>query len=133
MAAIKNEIRYTKEFLSKTDYNDKSHHGSPQWESYQTINEEDIKFRKLLLESFVLKSDINIYYWKGEGEGFDGKQQYIFRFYSEFPGIKETERDKNVNYNSGVAIKKAGALEEITKDCDLETFLLSNGFKKEKA
>jgi len=131
MAVNEKKVEYSKNFISKTDSKDISHHGSPEWESFQTINDEDIKLRKLIINKFALTSKISFYYWNGEAEGFDGKQQYRFEFNTDFPKIPETEREKNVNYSSMVEIIKAGALEELTKDCDLEIFLKEKGFKKE--
>jgi hypothetical protein len=132
MAVNGKKVEYSKRFISKTDSEDISHHGSPEWRYFQTINDEDIKLRKLIIDKFALKSKISTYGWSGEAEGFDGKQQYKFGFNADFPEKPETEGEKNVNYSSIVGIIKAGALEELAKECDLEKFLLNEGFKRKK-
>jgi hypothetical protein len=124
------KVEYSKRFISKTYSKDISPHGSPNWEYFQTISNEDIKLRKLITKEFALKSRINSFYWTGEAEGYDGKFNYIFRFASEFPTDTKLNPESNVEYSSIVKIKKAGSSEDINKNCDLELFLLSERFER---
>lgn len=80
----------------------------------QTISDEDEKIRYEIREKF------------GEEGGFDGKQMYKYNFFSSI-GTPKTK--KNINYTTTYRIEKSGALEELSKDCDLETFLKARGFE----
>ncbi len=134
MAVTEKEIRYTKKFLSTTEWENVGYNGSDRYIPHQAIDEEYLKLIKNILKKFAIKSEINPhYYWEKEAYGFDGEQHYSFSFGSNFPEQQEEDKEKNVNYFAYVDIKKAGALEKISKNCDLEEFLLKEDFKKEES
>lgn len=118
MAINQKKTEYFKEFISKTKYTDTAYHGSPRWEPSQTIGKEDDDLRKEIISKFALKDS---------SEGFDGCFQYKFNFCSKLEFIKSEE---NVPYITTIEIKKAGKLENLSTNCDLEDFLLEKGFKK---
>jgi hypothetical protein len=130
---VVNKVVYSKEFLSQTGWNDISHHGSGNWIPYQKINDKHSKLMENIIKEFAIKSNINLYYFsQKEAEGFDGRQFYTFDFGADFPEQKEEDRENNVNYSAIVNIKKSGKLEELSKTCDLEDFLIKEGFKETK-
>ncbi len=135
MAINQKKTEYFKEFVSKTKYTDTAYHGSPRWEPSQTIGKEDDELREEIISKFALKGERCINLGKGLGhsevindpEGFDGKFFYTFRFYSNLGIIKSEE---NVPYITTIEIKKAGKLENLSTNCDLEDFLLEKRFEK---
>ncbi len=135
MAINQKKTEYFKEFISKTKYTDTAYHGSPRWEPSQTIGKEEDELREEIISKFALKGERCIYLGGGFGhsevindpEGFDGKFFYTFRFYSK---LEREKTEKNIPYLGGVSIKKAGKLENLSDNCDLEDFLLEKGFKR---
>ena len=125
------EIQYSKDFISKTGYEPAGNHGHPPESFYQQISDDEQNLREEIVKKFALNSEIHSSYYgrKGtaEGEGFDGKLQYKFEFSTTLKTPDNPE--KNISYESLVAIKKAGKEELLSDLCDLECFLLENKFK----
>jgi hypothetical protein len=118
------ETKYSRTFISQTkgeieeDIFPRGINGFPQ-----IINEEDEKIRKETIRLFAFE-EVNRY----GGEGFDGKIWYSWRINGE--PIKVSE--KNIEYQTEVIVKKAGAENEICFWSDLEKFLIKNDFKELK-
>jgi hypothetical protein len=124
---------YSKTFLSTTDSYDISHHGSPMYEAYQTISEEDRKLRDDLDKKFS-------FYNKNEGYdemtkvprrtsfGFDGKQIYIFKI-NGGPETSSTNPKKRTKYHVNISVVKAGDSHIIQNLSDLELRLIDEDFK----
>lgn len=122
--------KYTKAYISETDEEDVSHHGSPTWIPYQKINTEDEKIRKKIIKSFKLKEE-------GEGIskkylGFDGEFMYFFSFRPYSDRISDLGEKENKEYTSAVFIQKTGNVEFISHLCDLEKFLLEKKFQPQR-
>ncbi|MEK6827573.1 MAG: hypothetical protein AABX99_03770 [Nanoarchaeota archaeon] len=120
--AIK-EVRYFKTFISQTDKTDMSMHGSSTWEDYQELNEEDRQIRREIEKAFKFRSDGDRY------EGFDGKILYL---YSITENLSSKEDSANVEYQTKILIRKAGAENDISFPSDLERFLMRKKFEKLK-
>ncbi len=129
-------VNYSRTFLSVTDSYDISHHGSPIYEDYQTISEEDRKLREDLHQKFSL-------YDKNEGHdelfnlprrtsfGFDGKQAYHFSINGS-PETSEKDRKKENKYTVNITVVKAGDSNIIQTPSDLEICLMEKDFRYAK-
>ena len=125
------KTNYQKVFLSETDHEDISHHGSPDYKPFQTTSKEDEKLRKEITEKFSLNTGQNKHGEKTEF-GFDGKQQYKFTFWQDLEIRNKVYRNPEISteYFSKIQIIKAGNKNDLENLCDMEEFLLEKGFEK---
>jgi len=107
------KIMYEKEYFSR-----KSEVCKGTGNFSQITAQEDNELRHEIQEKFDVKGT--------NGSGFDGEQLYYFDVIGN-PNSKINE-EKSINYKTTYFIKKAGT--NISKNCDLEEFLLTKGFKK---
>jgi hypothetical protein len=106
---------YEKEFLSKKG---KTCKGTGNFG--QEHSEEDDNLRNEIQKKFDIIGT--------NGRGFDGRVMYEYSYYQGLgPQINVEE---SVRYKTKCCIVKAGTLENISKPCELEEFLLEKGFKK---
>jgi hypothetical protein len=120
--AVKRTL-YSRNFTSQTEKEDVSMHGSLEWKDYQEINEEDKKIRLKIKEKFGFHSND-----ENGGEGFDGEILYDYLIADNLCTLEESSQ--NVEYQTKVAIKKAGYENELPFWSDLEKFLIKNSFKQ---
>ena len=121
--AIKN-ASYVRTFISQTDEVDTSMHGSPTWEDYQKICDEDSRLRQEIANGFAFNEERKYF------EGFDGKILYSFAIRDNVSSLKNDS--KNAEYETKIFIKKAGDEKDLESWSDLEKFLIKNGFNKLK-
>ncbi|VVB83125.1 Uncharacterised protein [uncultured archaeon] len=120
--AIK-EAKYSRTFISQTDKIDSSIPRNATWEDYQELSKEDLEIRREIEKKFKFRSDGDRY------EGFDGKILYL---YSITNNLISSDGSKNIEYQTEVSIKKAGAENDISFPSDLERFLMKKKFKQLK-
>ena len=114
---------YSRTFISKTEQTDTSMHGSPTWEDYQAINDNDREIREDLIRQFA-------FHQKGrEYEGFDGKM--LYSWIMPTPG-QVGEGSQNIEYKIKISIQKTGDEKDLESWSDLEKFLVKNGFNELK-
>lgn len=118
--------RYTKTYISETDVEDVSPHGSPHYEDVQTQNEKDKRIRKEIEKTFVFNE------FNREKIGFDGNVLYMFEITDNLYFRSLHNKSKNIEYTTTVNIKKAGSREIIDKSSDLEKFLLEKEFQPQE-
>ena len=107
------KVNYSRDFTSITQRD------SPEClKITQETSEEDDSIRKEIREKFDYSC----------GEGFDGKQMYNYCITGK-PKVPVNTLE-NVKYTTTFFITKAGTLKDISKNCELEEFLLIKGFKK---
>jgi hypothetical protein len=114
------KVIYSKESLSATDYEDISTHGSPNFVPFHVIAKEDKDLMDQITREFNLFN----------GVGFDGRHLYRFKIYGK-PKISEEKSEENINYKTSIHIEKVGAQSLKPSLCDLEIFLIENGFNKD--
>ncbi len=129
----KKPVIYVKEFTSETHCNDTSFHGSPNIRSSQGISKEDKELRKAIISKYSFNVK-NYSKCNEEHEGFDGREQYTFRIFSEFPEGTQDNPGTNVKYKTLFSITKCGSPQDVrlNRVSDLEEELLSNKFEKVK-
>ncbi len=121
-------------FTSKTDSEDVARHGSPQYEDFQTLNDEDRELREKLFNDFsYYDKSLKDYsdhkkYLDRKGFGFDGEQLYSFIIEGS-PTTIPHDLSRNVKYEVKVIVNKAGNSKVLKKPSDLELFLLEKKFK----
>ncbi|HTY44111.1 MAG TPA: hypothetical protein VMC80_02620 [Patescibacteria group bacterium] len=121
-------VKYSRTFLSRTGEVDSGGYHKSEFVSAQVLSEEDGDIRDQIQERFEFYNEEDERFSKHRRFGFDGKMQYFYRI----SGHPTDEKDslKNIPYKTEVDITKAGALEELDKQSDLERFLAENGFVK---
>lgn len=132
-----NHVAYRKNFISKTDSEDIAPHGSPQFEDFQTLGDDDRNLRENLFKTYSYNYenrgerffDTSTKYHDRKGFGFDGSQVYSFAIDGQ-PTTSPKDTSKNVQYEVEVKITKSGNSKTIKKPSDLELFLLNNAFKR---
>ncbi len=127
------KLKYFRDFSSKTEYVDDSHHGSPDWVPYQTLGTKDRQLREICFENFALdermvRYDSHLDINEKIGLGSDENCQYKFEI-NGGPMSESKDGKKRVDYTVVVKIVKSGGRSAIKKTCDLEKFLISEGFK----
>lgn len=127
--ATKNE-NYSREFTSRTEHYESGNHESSEFVPYQTINEEDEKLREKIIKNYALSR--NRVGLKDLCYGFDGKMQYNFSIQSKLPEELQGNTKKTGKYTTTIEIRKEGDKKNINQNSDLEKFLLSNDFEKNK-
>ena len=88
----------------------------------QRISLEDDLVRDKIRDNFEIDSSNSL--------GFDGKQTYYYEISNNLNSNENQE--KSIRYKAKYIITKAGKLEQLNENCDLEDFLLTKGFKKIK-
>ena len=119
-----------------TDSADISYHGSPIYEDFQTINEEDRKLRQDLHKKFSFYDenkghDENTKVPRRTSFGFDGKQIYHFEIKGEPETLSDNPTKRN-KYDVNIGVVKAGDYQAIQDSSDLELLLKKEGFKELK-
>jgi len=120
--AIKSTV-FTRTFTSQTDKIESPSLRIPPWEDYKKINDEDQQIRREIERAFKFRPEGDRY------EGFDGKILYS---YSITDNLISQEDSKNIEYQTRVLIRKAGAENDISFPSDLERFLMKKKFKELK-
>lgn len=121
--AIK-DVNYSKTFISKTEYANLGTSESPRTRYFQNISDEDRNFREKVIQKFGHFGVVDL---MRDNFGSDGKQIYTFGF----NGIPSPiESDQNNEYASVVNIRKSGEENFLDDFCDLELFLVREGFQK---
>jgi len=125
--AVIGTFTYQKEYKSSwKSVEDRATHGSDHYIPKTTLATEDKKLQEKIKENYAHSKN----YQQNEHEGFDGNYQYNFWFSNDIK-ITEGEKAKTpIKYNSTVEVRRSGNKERIKKECDLELFLLKEGFKK---
>lgn len=109
------KLEYEKEFLSRRN---NICIGTRSFS--QRISLEDDLIRNKIKNNFEIDNSNNI--------GFDGRQFYNYDISNNL-GSKG-DQENSIKYKTKYIIIKAGKLENLDENCDLEDFLLTKGFKK---
>jgi len=125
--AIKNE-KYSREFVSRTEYYESGNHEDSELIPYQTINKEDQELREEIMENYALKRKREGL--EETGTGFDGEKHYKFSIFHNFPKELQGDTEKNGKYKTTIEIRKAGNKKILNTYSDLEQFLLCQQFEK---
>jgi len=135
-------IKYSREFESVTSQENVAICGSPVYSPRETHSEEDLRLREKIITKYSLNplekiKDNQLIHCTSTNKDIDertyqGSSQfhnYIFQIWGNPQRFKKGATDKTGPYQTIVSISKSGRESDLETLCDLESFLIDNGFK----